>query len=143
MDENDIEDVEDFIGKGLISIIEVVSSNKKEDIQVVDANKFSDLLLNKYIVEDELNEGLQILLALSVDNLDILMIRKIRKWVKDFKRVRFFKYFGTDFREEDTVISDGEDEEAPVNFEDALRRNILIKAPIAELKNKRIQKNQK
>ena len=112
MDENEIENIEDFIGKNNISIIEVISSNNKEDIKVVDANKFLDVLIDKNIVDDEINEGLHIFLALSVDNLDLLMFRKIRKWIKDFNRVKFFKYFGSIFREEDTIISDGEEEEA-------------------------------
>ena len=79
MDENDIENIEDFIGKNNISIIEVISSNNKEDIKIIDANKFLDVLIDKNIVDDEISEGLQIFLALSVDNLDLLMIRKIRK----------------------------------------------------------------
>ena len=137
MEEHDIEDIDEFIGKGNISIIEVISSDRKEDIKIVNADVFLKTLIEKSLVEDELSEGLQIFLAVSVDNLDILMIRKIRKWVKDFKRVKFFKYFGTKFREEDSVITEADEDETPINFEDALRSSLMFSAPIVEHKGKK------
>ena len=51
--------------------------------------------------------------AVSIDNIDKLMVRKIKKWIKDFKTVKFFKYYGTEFRSEESVLSDIE-EDLPV-----------------------------
>ena len=110
MDKNNIEEIEDFIGRGRISVIEVISSNKREDIQIIEADKFVESLVEKGLIEDdELNEGLQMFFSITMDNIDKLMIRKIKKWVKDFRTVKFFKYYGTEFREEENVLSDDEE----------------------------------
>ena len=80
MDKNNIEEIEDFIGRGRISVIEVISSNKREDIQIIEADKFVESLVEKGLIEDdELNEGLQMFFSITMDNIDKLMIRKIKK----------------------------------------------------------------
>ena len=87
--------------------------------------------------DDELNEGLQMFFAISVDNIDKLMVRKIKKWVKDFKNVKYFRYFGTKFRDEETVLSDIDEDSSSASIQDAFRSNIESKAPIIEHKGKR------
>jgi hypothetical protein len=80
MEDKEIGDIEDLIGLDRISIIEVVGSNKREDIQIIDANDFLQCLIEKNIIDDdELNEGLQMFFAISIENIDKLMIRKIKK----------------------------------------------------------------
>lgn len=80
MDEQSIDDVEELIGKERIKLVEVIGNKKREDIKVVSADDFlSCLVENNLIDDDELNEGLQMFFALSEENLDKLMIRKIRK----------------------------------------------------------------
>ena len=110
MDDHDIKEVIDFIGHNRISTIEVIGNNKREDVEIIHAKDLLELLIEKSLIDDdELNEGLQMFLAISVDDIEELMIRKIKKCVKDFKSVKYFKYFGTKFRDEETVISDNED----------------------------------
>lgn len=138
MDDNNIEEIEDFIGRDRISVIEVIGKSKREDVKILNANDFLESLLEKNLLDDdELNEGLQMFFAISVDNIDKLMVRKIKKWVKDFKNVKYFKYFGTIFRDEETVLSDIDDESSPVSMQDAFRSNIQNKAQIIEHKGKR------
>lgn len=138
MDENGIEEIEDFIGKDRIAVIEVVGSSKREDVQILNANDFLECLLDKNLLDDdELNEGLQMFFAVSYDNIDKLMVRKIKKCLKDFKNVSFFKYFGTKFRDEETVISDSEEDTSSFNVQAAFRSNIQSKAQIIEHKGKR------
>jgi hypothetical protein len=80
MEEQSIDDVEDLIGKERIKIIEVIGNKKKEDIKVVSADDFLSCLVECNLIDDdELNEGLQMFFALSEENMDKLMIRKIRK----------------------------------------------------------------
>lgn len=111
MKEYDIEKISDFIDPKRISTIEVVGKNKREDIQIINAVDFTEELIEKNIIDDdELNENLQIFLSISIDHIDKLMIRKIEKCIKDFKNIKFFKYFGVKFRDEDSIISDNEEE---------------------------------
>lgn len=80
LDEHNMEEIDDFIGKERIKLIEVVGNKKKEDIQVVNAHDFLQTLVEKNLIDDdELNEGLQMFFAISVDNMDKLMVRKIKK----------------------------------------------------------------
>lgn len=80
MEEHNIEEIEDFVGKERIKLIEVVGNKKKEDIQVINAHDFLQSLIEKNLIDDdELNEGLQMFFAISVDNMDKLMLRKIKK----------------------------------------------------------------
>jgi hypothetical protein len=80
MEEHNIEEIEDFVGKERIKLIEVVGNKKKEDIQVINAHDFLQSLIEKNLIDDdELNEGLQMFFAISVDNMDKLMVRKIKK----------------------------------------------------------------
>lgn len=80
MDKNNIKDIEDFLGKGRIIIIEVIGNNKREDIEIIDVEKFTECLEEKNLIEnDELSDGIQMFFAISLDNMDKLMIRKMRK----------------------------------------------------------------
>ena len=116
MDDHIIDDVEDFIGNGKISVVEVIGNNKTEDIHIINAQDFTDVLIEKNWLEDEeVLDGLQMFFAVSIDNIDKLMVRKIKKWVKDFRSVKFFKYYGTEFRSEESVLSDIEEDLPVVN----------------------------
>jgi predicted nucleotidyltransferase len=143
MENEEIEEIEKFLGNDRITTIEVIGSNKREDVQIIHANDFLELLIEKNLIEDELNEGLQMFLAISMDDIEELMLRKIKKCVKDFKAVKFFKYFGTKFRDEEMVFSDAEeaaDAEAST-IQDAFRSNLQNRASIIEHKGKRNPKN--
>ena len=135
MEKNDIKEIEDFLGKERITIIEVIGNNKREDIEIIDVEQFTECLEDKNLTEnDELSDGIQMFLAISMDNIDKLMIRKIKKWIKDFKTVKYFSYFGTKFREEEEVISDDDDADVEVITKgkkgiadnDLLRKNTML-----------------
>lgn len=80
MDEHEIKNVEDFVGKQRITTIEAISNDKRENVQIISADDLLEVLTEKNILEDdELNEGLQMFLAISVDDIEELMIRKIKK----------------------------------------------------------------
>jgi len=81
MDSNDIENFEDFIGKDKIKEIEVVSKdNVKSNVKVINTNELSNLMFELELIEDdEISEGLNMFFALSMDNLGLLQIRKIKK----------------------------------------------------------------
>lgn len=79
MEEYNIEEFEDFVGADRITTIEVIGNNKREDIQIITAKNLLELLIEKKIIDDdELNENLQIFFAISIENLDKLMVRKIK-----------------------------------------------------------------
>ena len=134
MDEQNIEDIEDFIGKENISVIEVIGNKKREDIHYTSTDQFLEVLTDKNLIDDdELNEGLQLFFALSEDNIDKLMIRKIKKCIKDFRTVKFFSYFGTQFRDQEMVLSDDEEEQpVKLGFNDNNRATMKQKAEIIE-----------
>ncbi|CAI2383697.1 unnamed protein product [Moneuplotes crassus] len=136
MEENNISEIEDFLGRERISKIEVIGKNKREDIEIIDIEQFTDCLEEKNLIEnDDLSDGIQMFFAISLDNIDKLMIRKIKICIKDFKTVKFFKYYGTRFREEEEVISDDEDKDVEVisqrnkiSEKDILRKNTMLNA---------------
>lgn len=79
MEENDISEVEDFLGRERINRIEVIGNNKREDIEIIDIDQFTDCLEDKNLIEnDELSDGIQMFFAISLDNIDKLMVRKIK-----------------------------------------------------------------
>ena len=138
MDKNNIKEIEDFIGRDKITKHEVIGNNKREDVEIIQSNQFLEILLEKNLIEDdELNEGLQMFLAISMDDIDELMIRKLKKCVKDFKTVKYFQYFGTKFREEELVLSDGEEDDESVTVEEAFRSNMANKTNVVNHKGKR------
>jgi ribosome assembly protein YihI (activator of Der GTPase) len=79
MEDHKIYNIEDFLEEKNISVIEVIGNKKKEDIEIIDAQDFLDVLCKHNLVDDdELNEGLQMFFAISVDIIDKLMIRKMK-----------------------------------------------------------------
>mmetsp|Transcript_9674 Transcript_9674/g.8518 ORF Transcript_9674/g.8518 Transcript_9674/m.8518 type:complete len:84 (+) Transcript_9674:494-745(+) len=63
--------------------------------------------------------------SISFDNMDKLMLRKMRKCIKDFKTVKYFKYFGKEFREEENVVSDDEEEVEIMDMTQPFRNQTL------------------
>ena len=79
--------------------------------------------------------------AISVENIEKLMVRKIKKWVKDFKNVKYFKYFGTIFRDEETVLSDFEEDLPSTSTNNTFRDNGQNNEQTLEFKGKRNPKH--
>lgn len=106
-----------MIGEDKIDFIEVVSQIKTEKVAVINYLKFREALSDWSIIPygEDLDEEFQIFLSLSASREDLVMIRKLKKWIVDIKNFKYFSYFGYYFREEETVDSDFEKENDKAN----------------------------
>lgn len=106
-----------MIGEDKIDFIEVVSQIKTEKVAVINYLKFREALSDWSIIPygEDLDEEFQIFLSLSASREDLVMVRKLKKWIVDIKNFKYFSYFGYYFREEETVDSDFEKENDKAN----------------------------
>ena len=111
-------DLEQFLGKDNILNIEVVSPVKTEQIACIDHIKFRNALREKGIIPygEDLEDDIQTLLWLSSNREDLIMLRKLKKWLGDIKKFQYFNYFGMYFREEINADSDFENEDDKANL---------------------------
>ncbi|CAI2365025.1 unnamed protein product [Moneuplotes crassus] len=117
MDREKHETIEDFLGESNITYIEVVSPSRTEKIGVVNHLKFRGILRDKAVIPygEDLDEELQVLLCLNSNREDLLMLRKMKKILKDIKETLFFNNFGMYFRQESQVDSDFENQQEKPN----------------------------
>lgn len=110
--------LEQFLGNENLEFIEVVSPIKTEKVAVINYIKLRNILREKGIIPygEDMDEDFQLLLSLSSNREDLIMLRKFKKCLKDIKDFKYFQYFGMYFREEAFVDSDFENEEEKANM---------------------------
>jgi len=96
MKTNEIIDTLEFINKDNCDLIEVVGKDKSDTIQVIQALKLRDVLRSKDIINygDDLNENFTEFLEVSPEYSDIIMIRKLKKAIRDIENCKYFRNFG-------------------------------------------------
>lgn len=97
MEKHQISSITEFLGESNIEHYEVVSKEKHHKIQVINDQKFRDVLRLVEIIPfgEDLNEEVSDFLAINDDFEDLLMINKLKRSLKDIKNSPFFQYFGT------------------------------------------------
>jgi hypothetical protein len=100
MKRHKISDVVDFLCKENWDLIEVVGKEKRDNIQVIEATKMRDILRNKDIIGygEDLNDNFAEFLEVSPEYSNIIMVRKLKKALKDIENCRYFQRFGVDRR---------------------------------------------
>lgn len=108
MKTNEIIDVIEFLHKENCELIDVVSKTKQDKIETIQAVKLRDVLRSKDIIQygEDLDENFIEFLELSPEYNDIIMIRKLKKAIKDIKESKYFQHFGYDKREGEPEPSD-------------------------------------
>ena len=103
MQNNKINEIESFVGKEKIDIIDFVSQKKQDSIQTITSEVFWDILLSKDIIrfKDELDENIIDFLSVGEQYPDILMIRKLKRTIKNIEKWKYFSFFGFHKREMD------------------------------------------
>ena len=98
------------MGKDNIVMKEIVAGAKTELIETISAENFLKVLRQHSIMKrwEDLDENLQTFLGITPYYCEHLMIRKIHKCYQDFKRCKFFEYYGFEMRNEADIDSDDE-----------------------------------
>ena len=71
----------------------MVAKHREEVIEVIDAMKFQNLLKSKEIIEygDEINDTFIEFLSVSKEYSEIIMLRKLKKALKEIKNWGYFE----------------------------------------------------
>ena len=103
MHENNLQEVDDFIGNDKIENLLVVSQRKEETLQTISADLLGDILISKEIInyKDEIEENLTDFICVGEQYPDIIMIRKFKRALKNIENWKYFSYFGNNRRCED------------------------------------------
>lgn len=100
MKTNEIMDIINFLNKENLDLIEVVGKDKQDTIETIQALKLRDILRDKDIINygEELDDNFIEFLEVSPQYNDIIMIRKLKKAIKQIKECKYFQYFGDEKR---------------------------------------------
>ena len=131
MKENQITDVNQFIGDENISKLVVSTKIKEESIEVVKSSKFEEILRNsKQIINygENLDESLVEFLEVSPNLGDTIMIRKLKKAIEQVQTSKYFSYFGLSKRTGDLILkSESLEDETAISLANKLSSNDKIK----------------
>lgn len=100
MDTHDMNDIVEFLRKENLEVVDVVSKNKEDKIQIIQSIKLRDVLRSKDIIKygEDLDDNFKEFLGVSHDHEDIIMIRKFKRAMKDIKNSKYLQYFGWEKR---------------------------------------------
>lgn len=94
--DNNIQTVEDFIGKENIEQTTIVSKTKEYVIETVPTVKLRQIFRDKNIINngEDIDENFIDFLEVSSDHGDTIMIKKLQKAIEQIRTSRYFSYFG-------------------------------------------------
>ncbi|CAI2360161.1 unnamed protein product [Moneuplotes crassus] len=84
----------------MISVVNCVSKNKKEDLEVIDFIKVRNFLREKEIIRygEDLDENFKNFLEMDPHHEDLMMMRKFSKALIQIRNSKYFRTFGTQKR---------------------------------------------
>lgn len=98
--EQNIDNLDDFIGKENIDIIKIISKTKEHSIETVTAANLRQVLRDKNITNhgEDLDENFIEFLEVDPSHSDTIMVKKFKKAIEQIKKSKYYSYFGTSKR---------------------------------------------